>query len=120
MYVTKNQIFVFIACYAFGCVVGVSFGIIDHIKKIIKVRFLGVVLEVLNFFIVSIIYLLYSHALRFPNFRLYMIIGVFLGVLSYLKSLHIIVAKCLQKVYNIIVKIKNKKDKKWIKRKQKG
>lgn len=45
----------------------------------------------------------------FYGFRLYMFIGCVLGALVYLKSLHIIVAFFVGKVYNKITKVKEKR-----------
>lgn len=110
MFVSENQFFVFIACLSFG----VSFGFLFSISKLIKSRISSVFLRILPdlvvFLLLSVAYVLYSHYLKFPNFRLYMIIGIVLGILIYLKSLHILLAKYLKMSYNILSrKAKDKK-----------
>ncbi|MBQ3115545.1 MAG: hypothetical protein IJC07_00785 [Clostridia bacterium] len=103
MFVSKNQFFVFIACIAFGGLVGILFGIVSIFKKRLNV-YVGAVLDVLCFVFVSILYVGYSFLLKFPNFRVYMTVGVLLGILIYFKSFNIILAKIAQKIYNIFRK----------------
>ena len=112
MFVSENQFFVFIACLSFG----VSFGFLFSISKLIKSRipnvFFRILPDLVFFLLLSVIYALYSHYMKFPNFRAYMIVGVVLGILIYLKSLHILLAKYLKIAYNILGrKTKDKKAK---------
>ena len=64
--------------------------------------FLGVV-DFLFLTISSFLFSYCSHMLFFPNFRPYMLIGVFSGFFGYLKSFNIILAKSIKKFYNRIV-----------------
>jgi len=103
MFVTSGQFFVFMACLAFGGCVGVLFSLLKAIKFLIKIRFLGVVLDVFFFIISSFIYVGFSYALKFPNFRVYMVVGVILGIFLYFKSFYLLLAKMSKKIYNIII-----------------
>ena len=110
MFVTKHQFYVFVACVAFGGISGITFSISNTIKFCIKNKPVKTLLDVLAFLIVASAYVLFSHQLNFPNIRVFMIAGVFVGILLYFKSFHIILAKYLKKLYNIIDKnIKRKK-----------
>jgi hypothetical protein len=102
MFVSANQIYVFLACVAFGGVVGVFFSVSSLLKSLIKIKWIKVIVEVLVFILVAVLYLLYSYNMHFPNLRLYMIGGVLVGITAYLKSFHIMLAKFLKKAYNII------------------
>ena len=102
MFVTANQIYIFFACISFGGVVGVFFSVSIAIKWILKNKWLKILPDVVVFCIVSVLYVLYSYNMQFSSLRLYMLIGVVLGIVLYLKSFHIILAKILKKVYNII------------------
>lgn len=113
MFVTKHQFYVFIACIAFGGMGGVLFSIFQTIKFCIKNKLVKATFDVFVFLILAGGYVLYSHLLNFPNIRIYMMAGVFVGIVLYFKSFHIILAKYLKKLYNIIVKnLKRKKKEK--------
>lgn len=105
MFVTKNQFYVFVACFAFGACVGILFSFSSAIKFFIKNRILRMVPDVITFNLVGIIYSFYALNMCFSNVRVYMVVGVFIGIIAYLKSFHILLAKCAKKFYNIIVKI---------------
>lgn len=102
MFVTKNQIFVFIACVAFGGIGGILFSFSAGIKSFIKNRVLKCLPDLISMLILGAVFCLYSHFLNFPNLRTYMIAGVFIGNVLYFKSFHILLAKCVKKFYNII------------------
>ena len=102
MFVSANQIYVFLACVAFGGVVGVFFSVSSVFKHLIKIKWIKDLVEVIAFMLVAFLYLLYSYNMRFPNLRMYMIVGVLIGITAYLKSFHIMLAKFLKKAYNII------------------
>lgn len=114
MFVTSGQFYVFVACVCFGGCTSILFSISALIKNYIANRLIKIILDVICFLFVGVLYVLYSHALKFPNFRLYMIVGVLLGIFSYLKSFHILLAKMAKKFYNIIDKklrrVKRSKD----------
>ena len=102
MFVTHNQFYVFIACMAFGGVGGVLFSVFFAIKFFIKNAIFKRVIDVLIFILLGIIFVIYSYFMNFSDLRVYMIIGVFVGILMYFKSLHILLAKFFKKHYNII------------------
>lgn len=106
MFVSSGQIFVFIACIAFGGVSGLVFFIISPFKMICKNKIIYAVLDFLCFALITYLFLLFYNRYKFPNLRAYMIIGVFLGLLCYFKSFNIILAKVQKKFYNIIKEIK--------------
>ncbi len=120
MFVTSNQIYIFLACVAYGGVSGVIFSILFCVKKIVKNQFLAFTFDFISFIVVAFGYLLYSYSLKFSDFRIYMPIGVFIGILAYLKSFHILVAKYVKKIYNIIRKIFKKVNDDRIKSKKAG
>ncbi len=110
MFVSSNQIYVFLACLTFGYLSGVVFSGVKSISFFIKNTWIKAVLDLCAFLLVTFMYLLYSYNMKFPNFRLYMPLGVFIGIAFYFKSLYIILAKIGKKFYNII-KVKKVKTK---------
>ncbi|MBE5734753.1 MAG: hypothetical protein E7347_06920 [Clostridiales bacterium] len=108
MFVTKNQLFIFIACLSFGGVSGVIYTLSALIKKPIRNKFLRFLPDILFSFPFGVLFVVYSYSLNFPNVRPYMLFGVFLGLLLYFKSFHIILAKCGKKIYNIYKLAKGK------------
>ena len=118
MFVTKNQLYVFIACLAFGGGVGGVFSLFSIIFGCAKNKLIKALPFVLISIPLGIAYVFYGYMLKFPNFRLYMIAGVFCGIYLYFKSFHIILAKFVKKFYNIIHNSK-KESRKCQKQKQK-
>ena len=112
MFVTKNQIFVFIACVAFGGVSGIIYSFAYILKYPIKNKWLKILPDVVVSMPIAIAFVIYAHGLNFPNVREYMVIGVFLGLFLYFKSFHILLANCIEKIYNIYKqkRIKRKND----------
>ncbi len=112
MLVTKNQIYVFIACIAFGVVSGVLFGILSILKIFLKYKILRLVPDVLAGLITGVLFVLYAYVLNFPTLRVYMVIGIMLGLVGYFKSFNIILAKSMEKIYNIYKskKVRRKND----------
>ena len=104
MFVTSGQFYVFVACVCFGGCVSILFSISMLIKNFLSNSFIKIALDVICFIVVGVLYVLYSHAFNFPNFRVYMIAGVLFGIFSYLKSFHILLAKMVKKLYNIMDK----------------
>ncbi|MBP5686533.1 MAG: spore cortex biosynthesis protein YabQ [Clostridia bacterium] len=104
MWVTKNQIFVFIACVAFGGGAGLMYSLAQGIKAFIKPKPLKWIPDIAAFTVIAALYSAYSFALSFPSYRLYMTAGVFLGMFAYCKSLHQVIAKTAEKCYNITIK----------------
>ena len=98
MFVSKGQFYIFIACFAFGSVNGVFLTISSFFKGLTKVRALKIILDIIFCVPMAFLYNLYSHTLKFPSIRAYMLVGVFLGLTAYLKSFNIILAKCYEKL----------------------
>lgn len=112
MFVTKNQIFVFIACIAFGFFCGVVFGLLSYIKVFIKHKIIKDILDVILGGVLGCVLVLYAFKLNFPTLRVYMLIGVVIGIVGYFKSFNILLAKSAKKFYNICKskKVKKKHD----------
>lgn len=112
MFVTKNQIYVFIACVAFGFISGIVFGGLSYIKVFIKNRIIKIILEFLSGGLLGCFFVFYTYKLNFPTLRVYMLIGVVVGIVGYFKSFNILLAKSAEKIYNIFKskKVKRKHD----------
>ncbi len=104
MFVTLNQFYLFIACVAFGGVVGVIYTPILLVKEKVGSLILEFFLDFIYFFCIAFLFSKYSFSLHFPSLRGYMIAGVFLGIILYVKSFHITLAKVCKRVYNILKK----------------
>ena len=102
MFVTNNQLSVFLVCVALGGALGVVFSVSSAIKFFVKFKGVTWVFDFFAFLIVGVLYALIANRLRFPNYRVYMTVGVFIGIFAYLKSFHILLAKSVKKIYNII------------------
>ena len=111
MFVTKSQIFVFLACVAIGGGCGIPFSIAAAVKRFIKNRFLRAILDVFAFSVCAFIYVWLAFMLHFPSFRPYMTAGVFLGIALYMKSFHILLAKPTKKLYNKFITLYCKRKK---------
>lgn len=104
MFETLSQFCVFVACVGYGAISGIIFSMSSALKYVFNKKALGIVSDALSFFIVGGVYVYYSYALNFPSLRLYMPLGVLLGIYCYMKSFHIILAKICKKAYNILQK----------------
>ena len=104
MFVTANQFYVFISCVFLGVFLGLPLSFVKFVNFLVKNKILTNVLYVIYFINLSLAYVYFAHALYFPSFRIYMIIGVLLGLFAYMKSLHFILAKLVEKLYNRISK----------------
>ena len=114
MFVTKSQIFVFIACVAFGGISGIWFSFSGFIKFFIKKKITKIIIDLIFSLPISALFIIYSYQLKFPNIRAYMLFGLFLGIYLYFKSFYILLAKCAEKIYNICKrkrKLKNDRNK---------
>ncbi len=112
MLVTKNQFFVFIACIAFGGFGGLLLSFVNVLSLLLKKKVVNFIFSIVALSIVGVLFSYYSYAMFFPNARVYMIIGVLIGIYLYYKSFYIILAKILKKFYNICKqKIINRKGK---------
>ncbi len=108
MYVSANQFYVFIASVAIGGLGAVPFSIFYPLKKILNNKIISSLIDFCCCLILLGAFILISYKLNFPSLRAYMLVGVFIGVFLYLKSFNILLAKCTNKVYNILNKFKVK------------
>ena len=108
MFVTKNQFFVFVACVAFGVVLGAFICCVNLIFSFMKNKKILHSINAVCLLLMGAGFSYYSYQMCFPNFRLYMLFGVILGVVGYFKSFHIILAKFCKKFYNGIIKNKSR------------
>ena len=105
MFVSSNQIYVFLACVTIGCCCGVFLSVSHLLKIVIKNKILTALCDIIAFLLISLVYVAWSHHWRFPSFRMYMMVGLFLGLVLYMKSFHIILAKFIKKLYTILVRL---------------
>lgn len=105
MFVSFGQFYVFVACFALGGVSGVFLSLSQMVKFFVKKRFLGVLSDTAAFAFIAAVYIAASYAFGFPSLRAYMIAGVLLGIIAYMKSFHILLAKIVGMVYNKITKL---------------
>ena len=107
MFVTKNQFYIFVACFAFGAFCGVIFSVASIFNKAIKNKIACFFIDIILMCLYSVLFSIYSYKFNFSDLRAYMLFGILIGFIAYLKSFHIILAKLLKKIYNIInLKIK--------------
>lgn len=85
------------------------FLISSALKKAVKNICFRAVFDMAAFLVAAAIYCFAAFMLKFPNFRFYMVIGVFCGIYAYMKSFAIIVANIVKKEYNYMVNKKRKK-----------
>ena len=107
MFVSKNQFYIFIACFLFGAICGLIFGATSIFSRLIKNKFFCFFSDIISISAFAVLFSIYSYKMNFSNLRAYMLLGVFIGFICYVKSFHIILANLLKKFYNII-KPKNK------------
>ncbi len=105
MFVSGGQFYVFISCVAFGGMSGILFSFSELIKLKINNDLIRIIPDFIAFIITTGLFIIYSHLLSFPNFRLYMILGSLLGIIIYFKSFHILLANCMKKLYNLFIKV---------------
>jgi len=109
MFLTAKQFYVFIACLGFGGFCGLILSAIRYPFFKEEKRLALFITDVISCTALTGAYLYFSFALNFPSLRLYMPCGVVLGIIAYMKSFHIILAKPTEKLYNKIKeKIKRK------------
>lgn len=109
MFVTNGQFFVFLACFAFGGISGILFSLFNILKAIIKCNFIRDIIDFFVFVIIALLFVLYQKRMFFPNLRIYMFVGVFLGMICYFKSFNFTLANFVKKIYNNIVINKRRK-----------
>lgn len=84
---------------------------INKSKYTVKDKIFTCICDILYFIVLAAAFVFVSVCFGFYSLRLYMIAGCALGVIIYLKSLHIIIAFLIKKVYN---NIRNNIDKKGV------
>ena len=104
MFVTANQAYVFIAAFAFGGVFGVLYSFLSLFKNTIKFQAARIITDVIFFSVFSVLFVIYSYLLNFPSFRIYMSFGALSGLFVSYKSLGLLLANGVKKMYNIISK----------------
>ncbi len=109
MFVTSGQFYIFIFCVVIGCLCGILLSIANLIKKIIRIVFLGYIIDVICFIASTVIFILTSNYFMFGNFRLYMFIGVILGLVIYMLTINFAIANIVKVLYNKI-KVKEQKE----------
>ena len=113
MFVSSGQFYIFLACLSFGAASGIFLSISSAIKFFVKNKIIKIILDAVFLAPIGFLFSLYSLKLNFPSLRGYMLIAIFIGILVYLKSFHIIVAFLKKVCYNKVVKRrKNTKERK--------
>ena len=108
MFLTFTQFCVFVACVGYGGISGIILSISFALKFFLSNKFLKICSDTFALVLIGVIYILYAYKIGFPSLRAYMLFGIFLGMVAYMKSFHIILAKIFKKAYNILQKKKEK------------
>ncbi len=106
MFVSLNQIYIFLFSVSIGAICGVIYSPLSMLKSFIKLKAVKSILDFLFFVLLSFIYIHLTFIYHFPSIRAYMIIGFFAGFILYIKSFHFFVAKYVFMAYNKIKKNK--------------
>jgi len=108
MFVTANQIFIFLVCIYAGLISGVVYDVLYVLKLAAGGKWTNIILDIIFFIIFSCIYIFVSFLFEFPVFRFYMFFAAQLGLFMYIKSFHILIANGAKKIYNKLKQIKGK------------
>lgn len=110
------QVFIFLTCTLCGVISGAVYDILyiarafvcglDKAKFTVKDKIFTCLCDLIYFIAFSAMFIFVSVCFEFYTIRLYMLVGCALGALIYLKSLHLIIAFLVRRVYNKIEKIK--------------
>ncbi len=108
------QLFIFLTCMLVGVSSGAVYDLLyaarifvcgtDAERYTLKDRIMTIACDIIYFVVFAAMFVFTSVLFEFYELRLYMLVGCALGAIIYLKSLHIIIAFALKKVYNIIAK----------------
>lgn len=79
-------------------------------KYTVKDKIFTCLCDLLYFAVFAAMFVFTSVTFEFYSFRLYMLIGCALGAIIYIKSLHVIIAICIKKVYNKLNKCRKHKE----------
>lgn len=110
------QVFIFLTC----ALCGVSSGVVYDVLYIARAFVCGVnvrnltvkdkiftcICDIIYFLVFAVMYVFISVCFEFYEIRWYMIFGCALGAIIYFKSLHVIIAFLIKKVYNRVNKDK--------------
>lgn len=115
------QIFIFLCCMLCGVLSGIVYEVlyiarvvvcgIDKRVYTVKDKVFTFLCDILYFAVLAAMFVFTSVMFEFYSLRLYMVAGCALGAIIYLKSLHVIIAICLKKVYNSLNRCKIRKEK---------
>lgn len=122
------QIFIFLCCMLCGVLSGAVYEVLyiarvfvcgaDKKKYTVKDKIFTCLCDILYFAVFAAMFVFTSVTFEFYSLRLYMLIGCALGAIIYLKSLHLIIAICIKKVYNNLNKSRTHKESSYERRKQ--
>ena len=76
----------------------------------VKDKIFTVLCDILYFAVFAAMFVFTSITFEFYSLRLYMLVGCVLGAIIYAKSLHVIIAICIKRVYNSLYNHKNTKE----------
>ena len=100
MFVSSNQFYYFFQSMFIGVVSALLYEPISCFKLVFRGKIVANILDVIFAFIPFFVYIDFSLRFCFPNFRLYMFLGVVLGFYLECKSFHKTLAKVFLVVYN--------------------
>lgn len=104
-----GQIYAFLSCFAFGVIFGVVYLLVLLLKNKIKFKSIKIAVDLIYFVILSTTFSYYTKILSYPSVRFYMPTAVLLGVFVSVKTFNIMLAKTMEKIYNIFnTKVKEK------------
>ena len=83
---------------------GIVYDAFYLVKQFIAGRRVEISLDIIYFLCLSVLYVFLSVVFGLPDFRLYFFCGLLLGAALYLKSIHIILAFFVKKMYTVIRK----------------
>lgn len=116
------QVFIFLTCVLCGVSSGLVYDVLyiartfvcglNKAKYTVKDKIFIVLCDLIYFIVLAAMFVFVSVCFEFYSIRLYMLIGCALGAIIYLKSLHLIIAFLIGKVYNKIIKAKPRRGKK--------
>lgn len=116
----SDQIFIFLVCVLTGVAAGIVYEPFFLLRKVFRDKpAASVVFDTLFFLIFAAMSVAVSALFAFPDFRVYMYLGNFMGLILYLKSAHRIVAFLWKVCYNEARKVlKRRKSTKNFKKKE--
>lgn len=110
------QIFIFLTCALCGVCSGVVYDVlyvarafvcgVDKSKFTLKDKIFTCICDLIYFAVFAAMFIFTSVTFEFYAIRLYMLAGSAIGALIYLKSIHLIIAFLIKKVYNNVAKVK--------------